>query len=268
MMAGSRDRGDDATSRYRHHHCNFPVSKAEPPKDQKSLRYLRIPIVSDVNGSQENWQQARGTEIQEQILLSAWAVLLHKYTGSDVVSFAAFFSPDPSDERRPIHSVAGEEDCPGAEKRSEQCSRFILRYRVSEDARLQDVCEVSRELLTAADWARGASVNTAVDFSDRLDLASCGQQDKEDEKEKLPKVELKAGHRNINDYVSTLDLGCCIILPSSCTPSKMEHSSSKMSRRAFLNDWTCCSMCDRIEVPRPIRPKSHPLTLLVSPSST
>ena len=267
-MAGSQDRGDDATSRYRHHHCNFPVSRAEPPKDQKSLRYLRIPIVSDDNVSQENWQRARGTEIQEQVFLSAWAVLLHKYTGSEIVSFAAFYSPGSSDERRLINSLVEEEDGPGAEKRSEQYRGFILRYRVSEDARLQDVCEVSRELLTAADWARGASVNTAVDFSDRLDLVSCGQQDEEDEKENLPNVELKAGHRNINDYVRTLGFGCCIVLPSSCTPSKMGHSSSKMSCRTLLNGWTCCSMCDHVEVSSPIRPKSHPLTLLVSPSST
>ena len=251
-MAGSQDRGNDATSRYRHHHCNFPVSRAEPPKDQKSLRYLHIPIISDDDGSQENWQRARGTEIQEQILLSAWAVLLHKYTGSEIVSFAAFYSPGSSDERRLINSLIEEEDCPGTQKRSEQCSGFILRYRVSEDARLQDVCEVSRELLSAADWARGASVNTAVDFSDRLDLMSCGQQDKDDEKEKLPNGELKTGHRNINDYVRTVDFGCFIVLPSSCN-SKMEHCSSKMSRHVFSNGWTCCSMCDRVEVPRPIR---------------
>ena len=268
MMARSQDRGDDASSQYRHHHCNFPVSRAEPPKDQKSLRYLRIPIISDDDGSQEKGQRARRTEIQGQILLSAWAVLLHKYTGSEVVSFAAFYSPGSSDERRPIDSVAGEEDCPDAEKRSEPCSQFILRYRVSEDARLQDVCEVSRELLTAADWARGASVNTTVDFSDHLDLVSCGQQDKEDEKEKFPNVELKAGHRNINDYVRTLDFGRCIISPSSCTPSKTEDFPSMMSCRAFLNGWTCSSMCDRVEVLRPIRLKSHPLTILVFPSST
>ena len=204
MMAGSQDRGDDTTSRYRHHHCNFPVSRAEPPKEQKSLRYLRIPIVSDDDRSQEKGQRAPGTEIQEQTLLSAWAVLLHKYTGSVVVSFAAFYSPGSSDERSFINSLIGEGDSPGTQKRSKQCSGFILRYRVSEDARLQDVCEVSRELLTAADWARGASVNTAVDFSDRLDLVSCGQQDTDDEKEKLPNVELKVGHRNINDYVRTL----------------------------------------------------------------
>ena len=268
MMARSQDREDDATSRYRHHHCNFPVSRAEPSKDPKSLRYLRIPIVSDDGGSQENGQRIRGTEIQGQMLLSAWAVLLHKYTGSELVSFAAFYSPSSSDERRPVDSVAGKEDLSGAEKRSEQCGGYILRYRVSEDARLQNVCEVSREPLTATDWARGASVNTAVAFSDRLGLVSCGQQRKEDEKENLPNVELKAGHRNINDYVRTLGFGCCIVLPSSCTPSKMEHSSSKMSCRAFLNGWTCCSICDRVEVPRPIRPKSHPLTLLVSTSST
>ena len=266
-MAHSQDRGDDTTSRYRHHRCNFPVSRVEPPKDQKSLRYLRIPIVSDDDGSQENWQRARGTEIQEQILLSAWAVLLHKYTGSEVVSFAAFYSPGSSDDRRPIDSVVGEEDCPSTEKRSEQSIGFILRYRVSEDARLQDVCEVSRELLTAAEWARGASVNTAVDFSDRLDLVSCGQQDKEDEKEKLPNVELKARHQNTNNYVRTLDFCRCIAIPSSCTPSKLEHSLSKMSRRAFSNHWTCCSMCGWFEVPCPIYIKSHLLTLLVSLSS-
>lgn len=220
-MAPSQDRGDEATSQYRHHHCNFPVSRVEPPKYQKSPRYLRIPIASDDHGSQSDRQRARGTEFQ--ILLSAWAILLHKYTGGEVVSFAAFYNPGPSDERRPIDSVAGEEDCPGAGKRPEECSQFILRYRVSEDARLQDVCEASREPLTAADWARGALVNTAVDFSDYLDLVSCGQQDKQDEKENFPSVELKAGHRSIHDYVRTLDFGCCIISPSSCTPSKTKH---------------------------------------------
>ena len=264
-MAGFQDHGDNATGHYRHHHCNFPVSRAEPPKDQRSFRYLRIPIVLDDDGSQEKGQRIRGTAIQEQILLSAWAVLLQKYTGSDVVSFAAFHSAVCSDERRP---VAGEEDCPGAEERSERCNPFILRYRVLKDARLQDVCEVSRELLTAADWARGASVNTAVNFSDRLDMVSCGQQDEEDEKGKLPNVELKAGHRNVNDYVRTLAFGSFIILLPSCTLSRMEQPSSKMSCRALLSGWTCCSMRDRVEVPCHTRPKYHPLTLLVSPSLT
>ena len=205
-MAHSQDRGDDATSQYRHHHCNFPVSRLEPPKVQKSLQYLRVPIVSDDHESQRDRQRARGTEIQ--ILLSAWAILLHKYTGGEVVSFAAFYGPGSSDERRPIDSVAWKEDCPGAEQRSEKCSQFVLRYRVSEDAHVQDVCEISRELLTAADWARGTSVNTVVDFSGYLDLVTCGQQDKEDEKDKFPSVELKAGHRSIHDDVRTLDFGC------------------------------------------------------------
>ena len=267
-MERSQDCEDDATSRYRHHHCNFPVSRAEPSKDQKSPGYLHIPVVLDNDGSQEHWQRARGTEIQGQLLLYAWAVLLHKYTGSEVVSFAAFFSPSSSDERKPIDGVIGEEDCPGAETRSEQCSGFVLRYQVSEDARLQDVSEVSRERLTAADWARGASVNTAVDFSDRLDMVSCGQQDTEDEEEKLSNVEMKASHRNINDYVRTLGFGCCIVLPSSCTLSKIEHTSSEMSNHAFLTDWKCCSMYHhRVEVPSAMRPRFSPLTLLVSSSS-
>ena len=215
-MAPSQDRGDDATSQYRHHHCNFPISRVEPPKVQKSLRYLRIPIVSDDHESHRDRQRARGTEIQ--ILLSAWAILLHKYTGGEVVSFAALYGPGSSDERRPLDSAAGEENCPGTEQRSEKCCPFILRYRVSEDARLQDACEVSRELLTAADWARGASVNTAVHFSGYLDSVSRGQQNKEDEKEKFPSVELKAGHRSIHDYVRTLNFCCCIISSSSFNP--------------------------------------------------
>ena len=215
-MEHSQDCEHDAASRYRHHHCNFPVSRAEPPKDQKSPGYLRIPIVLDNDESQEHWQRARGTEIQGQLLLSAWAVLLHKYTSSEVVSFAAFFSPGSPDKRKPIDSVIGEKDHPGAETRSEECSGFVLRYQVSEDARLQDVSEVSRELLTPADWARGASVNTAVYFSDRLDMARCGQRVMEDEEDKFPSVELKASHLNINDHVRTIGFGCCIISPSSC----------------------------------------------------
>ena len=207
-MARSQDRGDDTTSRYRHHRCNFPVSRAKPLKNQKSLRYLRIPIVSDDDGGQQKGQRARETEIQKQTLLSAWAVLLHKYTGSEVVSFAAFYSPGSPDERRPIDSVIGEQNCPGAEKHSEQCSGFILQYQVSEDAHLQNVCEISREPLTAADWAQGASVNTAIDFSECLDLVSCGQEDKDDERDKLPNVQLKAGHRDMIDHVRTIDFGC------------------------------------------------------------
>ena len=200
MMAGTYDGEDDPTSHYRHHHCNFPVSRA--PKDQKSLRYLRIPVFLDNDESQDKGQRAR----ESQILLSAWAVMLHKYTGSELVSFAVFYGPDLPNGCKHSERVVGEEDPPGAENVSDKCNDFILRYQVSEDARLLDVCQVSREPWTAADGARGGSVNTAVDFSGRSDFGSCGQQDDEEEKQKLSSVQLKTGHRKISDYVGSLPL--------------------------------------------------------------
>lgn len=186
------------TSHFRHHHCHFPVSRAESPKHQKTLRYLRVPIFSD-DESQGKGQPSGVAETQDQTLLSAWAVLLHKYTGSEVVSFAAFYSPESYYGRKPNDTVASEGDRSGAEDGSDGCNGLILRYQVSESARLQDVCQVSREPWTATDLARSGSVNTAIDFSDRLELASCGQEDEQEGK--LSSVQLKSRHGDINDYV-------------------------------------------------------------------
>lgn len=196
------------TSHYRHHHCHFPVSRAESPRDQETLRYLRVPIFPD-HESQEKGQPFGLAETQDQTLLSAWAVLLHKYTGSEVVSFAAFYSPESCYGRKTNDTVASEGDRSGAEDGSDGRNGFILRYQVSESARLQDVCQVSREPWTATDLARGESVNTAINFSGRLEFVSCGQQDELEGK--LSSMQLKTRHGDINDYVRSSLLHRCVL---------------------------------------------------------
>lgn len=187
------------TSHYRHHHCHFPVSRAESPRDQKTLRYLRVPILSD-NESQEEGLPFGVAETQNQTLLSAWAVLLHKYTGSEVVSFAAFYGPESNHGHKPNGNVASEGDRSSAEDGSDGCNGFILRYQVSENARLRDVCQVSREpWTTATDLAQGRVVNTAVDFSGLLGFVSCGRQDEQEGN--LSSMQLKTRHGDNNDYV-------------------------------------------------------------------
>lgn len=221
MMADS-----NPTGHYRHHHCHFPVSRAESPRDQKTLRYLRVPIFSD-NESQEKGQSFGIAEAQDQTLLSAWAVLLHKYTGSEVVSFAAFYSPEFCYGPKPNDTVASEGDRSGAEDGSDGCNGFILRYQVSESARLQDVCQVSREPWTATDLARGGSVNTAIDFSGWLEFVSCGQDNEQEGK--LSSVQLKTCRGDINDYVRSSLLHCSVLsvcLDKDQTPVNVDETQN------------------------------------------
>ena len=201
-MADSHHGEDGPTSLYRHHHCHFPISRAEPPKDQKALGYLRVPVFSD-DESQEKRHLHGVAKTQGQTLLSAWAVLLHKYTGSELVSFAAFYSPEPSDGHERTDTASWKDDGSGVENGSDGCDGVILRYRVFENARLRDVCQVSREPWTQADLARGGSVNTAVDFLGRVSL---GQHDGKEGKEELSSLRLKTRHRDVNDCVGNFQL--------------------------------------------------------------
>ena len=205
-MIGSQH-GDN--SHHDHHHqCHFPVSKKESPKDQKSHRYIRVPVFSD-DESQEKGQRARLKETQGGILLSAWAVLLHKYTGSELVSFATFFRLESLEERRTIDALAPEEHHSDSRNGSGRCDGSILRYQFSEHTRLQDVRQVSREPSTAGDVPRGGTVNTAIGFSGLLDHVGCGLQNgenREDMEESSLSVHSKTPHWSENDYVGSFHL--------------------------------------------------------------
>ncbi len=196
-MAEPHSQGDDPPGHHHHHHCHFPTSRAESLTDQKSLQYIRVPIFSG-DQSLEKEQRARIAETQGEILRSAWAVLLYKYTGSEVVSFAAFCSPGLSDERKST-STEGDRSC--AENGSERFNCFILQYQVSESVRLRDACRFSREPWTADDLSRGRQVNTATDFSGRLNFLSSGKRDEEGVKEMDPVAQLRTHDWGIKNYV-------------------------------------------------------------------
>lgn len=202
-MADPNRREDDPTSNHQHqHHSKFPVSRVESPKDQKPIQYIRLPVFSAID-CLENEQPARASDTHEEILLTAWAVLLHKYTGSEMVSFAAFGSPNFSAKRKPSATLALEEGRACAENGFDRCDGSIVRYRVLENARLQDVSRVSKEPWTAGNLSRRGTVNTAVDLSGRLQFVSCGHTDEKKDREKLPSVHLGAHHSGIDDYVRT-----------------------------------------------------------------
>ena len=140
-------------------------------------------------------------ETQGEVLLSAWAVLLHKYVASDVVSFAAFTSSDSPNERISTNTLAFGEEFSNGENGSDGYDGSILRYRVSEKARLRDVCKVSREPWTAGVLSRGRPVNTATDLSGRVDFVSCGQQDEKEGKGKHSIVQFGSCHWSNSEYV-------------------------------------------------------------------
>ena len=195
---------EDPASHSSHHHCHFPVSKAHVPKDQKSIRYIRIPIFSDDESQKE--QRAHVAHTHGQVLLSAWAVLLHNYTGSEVVSFAAFCCRDSPDERNTTDAIVSNGDRSGVANSSDGCDGSILRYQVSDNTCLHDVCKMSKEPLTAGGLSRGGPVNTATDFTGWLEFVSCGQHE-EEEKEELSGVQLMTRHWSNNDCVrSSLSL--------------------------------------------------------------
>ena len=198
-MAEAHNQGDDPTSHHDHHHCQFPTSRAQSLRDQNFFQYIRVPIFSD-GQSLEKEQRARVTETQGEILRSAWAILLYKYTGSEVVSFAAFCIPRLSDERNSTSTVALEGDRSCGESGSDRCNDFILQYQVSENVRLRDVCRVSREPWTADYFSRGRQVNTATDFSGRLNFLSSGQRD-EGVEAKIPVAQLGNQDRGIENCV-------------------------------------------------------------------
>ena len=196
-MADSHHREDLTSHHHQQHHCHFPVSKAESPKP---LRYVRVPFFAD-DQSPGKEHRARKAETRGDVLRSAWAVLLHKYVGGEVISFAAFCSPDSPDAYNSTNTLASEEDRSGKENGSDGCSVAILRYRVAEDARLQDVCPVSREPWRAGDLSRGRTVNTATDFSGRLEFVSCEENDEKEEKETFSSVQLRTQLESTHDCV-------------------------------------------------------------------
>ena len=236
-MAGSHHREDDPTILYHHHRCHFPVSQAKPPKDQTPHQYIRVPTFPD-DGCQEKEQPTHVVETRGEVLLSAWAVLLHKYVGSEVVSFAAFCSPDSPNERKSTDTLALGEDRSNGDIGSHGYGGSIVRYRVSENARLRDICKVSKEPCMAGDLSRGRPVNTATDFSGRLNVMSCGQQDEKEEKEKLSIVQSGSHHWSNNDCVrSSLFLYHSILIMCAIENETLFNRSEIQSASSCALQW-------------------------------
>ena len=143
------------------HHCHFPTPRTSTPPEGTHRRY-RCKSIFSSDQRQNNPQQAYLAATGAHALLTAWVVLLHKYTGNETVSFA-FIS---THQDLNFSSAHGRESS-GTEKDIDGNDNVIAGYRVSEHCRLQDVYEVSREQRAAGPWLQDDSVNTAVVFSDR-----------------------------------------------------------------------------------------------------
>ncbi|KAL9583873.1 MAG: hypothetical protein Q9212_002452 [Teloschistes hypoglaucus] len=157
-MAGSQGYGPNGCDIH-HHRTNFPVSTATSSGPHPSCQHSRVSVPLHASNVKEK-QQFQSTRFATSVLLQTWAVLLHKYTGSETVSFAVFHysaSSEPSSPAR-THSPDG-----GGCAYSPDAS--IVRYSISEDASLSDVKHVSTESWVTGDQRVHGTFNTAVIFT-------------------------------------------------------------------------------------------------------
>lgn len=105
-------------------------------------------------------QQSQSTGFTTSVLLQTWAILLHKYTGSETVSFAVFHYPGSSELSFPTTTYSREE---GNSAHTPDAS--IVRYSVLEDAALNDVKQVSTETWVTGNQRVHGTFNTAVVFT-------------------------------------------------------------------------------------------------------
>ena len=132
--------------------CRFPTSARNHP--QRS-RFQQIGI-SDRKGQSVEWINC--SESLEDIVKAVWAVLLHFYVQTDLVSFAACHDSSPSDT-----SVKGSKT--GILHDNVELS--ILQYLVRDDLRLRDLHPIEIKGCRIATLGN-EHINTAIHFSDLL----------------------------------------------------------------------------------------------------
>ena len=181
----------DNVSHQLRHRCHFPISRARIANGKLSSRYSRMPICSD-DKRQEEEQHAHVARSSTEVLLSAWAVLLHKSIGNEAISFAVISDSEDVGGLAPRkHSSNGRE----GNGRSDVA---IVRYQISGNTTLKDACHISREPWNAGAFSRDGAVNTAVHLSGELSSTNGGQEDMEEDK---LSVRLGKCPKDVSQYV-------------------------------------------------------------------
>ncbi|KAL9584104.1 MAG: hypothetical protein Q9203_004802 [Teloschistes exilis] len=142
-----------------HHRTNFPVSTATTSGHHRSRQYSRVSVPLHASRVKEK-QQSQSTRFTTSVLLQTWAVLLHKFTGSETVSFAVFHNPGSSELSFPTTTYSREEG-----NSAHTLDASVVRYSVLEDAALNDVKQVSTETWVTGDQRVRGTFNTAVVFT-------------------------------------------------------------------------------------------------------
>ena len=205
-MAGPH--AHDNVSHHLSHRCHFPISRATISNGDLSSRYSRIPISSNDQRREEK-QHAHVVKYSSEVLLFAWAVLLHKYIGSEAVSFAVI-----NDSENVGGLAPGKQHSNGIEGNS-RSDVAIVQYQISGTTTWKDVSHISREPWNAGAFPRDGAVNTAVYLPGEKNITDDGQEKVEDNE----RVGLGKHRKELGQYVR--DSLCHSIFTSrSCGPMK------------------------------------------------
>ena len=186
MFSGSREEteGEQSTmagphahdngSHHLRHRCHFPISRATTSNAELPSQYSRIPICSN-DKRRVKEQRAHVADISSEELLFAWAVLLHKYIGSEAVSFAVINDSDNVGGLVPRKHISNGIEGKGTSDVA------IVQYQISDTTTCKDVSHISREPWSAGALSRDGAVNTAVYLSGEMDVTNGGQEEVEDD---------------------------------------------------------------------------------------
>ena len=120
-------------------------------------------------------QRAHVAKFSSEELLFAWAVLLHKYIGSEAVSFAVI-----SDSETAGGLVPGKHVSNGTEGNG-RSDIAIVQYQISDTTTCKDVSHISREPWSMGALSRDGAVNTAVHLPGEMNITNGGQEEVEDD---------------------------------------------------------------------------------------
>ena len=209
-MAGPH--AHDNASHHLSHRCHFPLSRATISNGELSSRYSRIPIRSN-DQRREQEQHAHVVRYSSEVLLFAWAVLLHKYIGSEAVSFAVISDPEN------VGGLAPEKHLSNGIEGNSRSDVAIVQYQISGNTTWKDVSHVSREPWNAGAFSRDGAVNTAVYLPGEKNITDGGQEKVEDN----PSVGLRKYQKDVGQFVR--DSLCHSLFTSgSCGPMKTRKS--------------------------------------------
>ena len=205
----------DSVKHHLSHRCNFPISRASISNGELSSRYSRIPISSNDQRREEE-QHAHVVKHSSEVLLFAWAVLLHKYIGSEAVSFAVI-----SDSENVGGLAPGKHISNGIQGNS-RSDVAIVQYQISGNTTWKDVSHILREPWNAGAFPRDGAVNTAIYLPGEKNTTDGGQEKVEDN----PSVCLGKYQKDVGQYVRG-SLCRSLFASRSCGPMKTRREPFK-----------------------------------------